>query len=193
MIERRAHLGLRQEDAAAKVPCSPNTWGRWESAHRLPHASAWLKIAKALGLKLSDIQRAAGNTLLDLSTGETRQVGSKAKPGAGTEPEVHQWVSMEAEVLDKVLANVDLHKLDQGGWHYTMELWRTQQREMARGLDLLMRTARSQVELFLKLHAQLLGNETGRVIPLPKPIKLNQPPQKWGGPPRKRGKGKKKR
>lgn len=192
MIERRTALGLRQQDAAAKVPCSPNTWGRWESAHRLPRPGAWLKIAKVLGLKLADVQRAAGNALLDLASGETRTKDRKAAT-AGAEPEPHAFVSIEAELLDKLLANVDLHKQEQGGWHYTMEAWRTQQREMARGIDILMRMARSQVELFLKIHAQLLGNETGRIVPLPKPIKPGAPPQKWGGPPRRPGKGKKKR
>ena len=192
MIERRALLGLRQEDAAAKVPCSPNTWGRWESAHRLPPPRAWLKIAKALGLKLADVQRAAGNALLDFASGSTRPPGGKGEPPAAV-AEKQQFHSIDAEILDKVLNNVDLHKLDQGGWHYTMELWRTHLREMNRGLDLLVRMARNQTELFLKLHAQLLGNETGRIVPLPKPIKPGAPPQKWGGPPRKPGKGKKKR
>jgi hypothetical protein len=194
MIKRRAELGLRQQDAAAKVPCSPNTWGRWESAHRLPRPSAWLKIAKALGLTLAQLQNAASSAWRDLGGGQVTQPDPKGGEGKPTDPERYEYVSVEAHILDRTLTNIDLHKLDQAGWHYSMENWRAVQRENLRAIDLLVRAARDQAELFQKMHAFLLGNETGRIVPLPKPIKMNAPPPpKRGKPKGGSPKGKRKR
>lgn len=197
MIERRALLGLRQEDAAAKVPCSPNTWGRWESAAKLPSPGAWIKIAKVLGITLGQLQRAAGKTLIDISGGQAAQPAKNEPPQVG--PDEYEYVSVEAQILDRLLMNLDLHKLAQAGWHYTMEQWRASQREHLRAIDVLVRASRNEAELFQKTHAHLLGNETGRVVPLPKPIKMTTPPPPKRGSPKpghgKRGgpKGKKKR
>ncbi len=90
----------------------------------------------------------------------------------------YQFASKDAAVLDRNLANVDLHKLTQGGWHYHMGHWRTTQRNFLQAIDLLVRGAREQAELFQKLHNILLGNESGRVLPMPKPEKyIPQSPQ----------------
>jgi DNA-binding XRE family transcriptional regulator len=194
MIERRAQLGLRQEDAAAKVPCSPNTWGRWESAHRLPHARVWLKIAKVLGLTLAQLQRAASSAWRDLDGGQVTQPDPKGGEGKPTDPDRYEFLSIEAQILDRTVTNIDLHKLAQAGWQYTMEQWRSTLREQFRAIDLQVRAARNQAEFYQKMHAHLLGNETGRVYPLPKPIKMTGPPPPKRGKPKGGGpKGKKKR
>jgi DNA-binding XRE family transcriptional regulator len=194
MIERRALLGLRQEDAAARVPCSPNTWGRWESAEKLPRPKAWIKIAKVLRLTLAQLQHAAGTTLIDLGGGRPTQPAAGKKEEREVTPDEYQFLSVECEVLDRTLTNVDLHKLTQAGWHYHMDHWRSTQRELLRGIDHMIRAARNQAELFQKNYAHLLGNETGRVLPLPKPIKMTVPPPPKRGKPKGGGaKGKKKR
>ncbi len=194
MIERRKKLGLRQEDAAAQVPCSPNTWGRWESSFRQPPIRAWIKIAKVLKITLGQLQRAAGQTLIDISGGEAKEPAAAPPGPRPVGPDDYEYLSIEASILDKILTNLDFHKLVQPGWHYHMEHWRAVQRENLRGIDQMMRAARNQAELIQKLHAHLLGNETGRIHPLPKPIKMDTPPPPKRGAPKRGGpKGKKRR
>lgn len=194
MIERRAQLGLRQVDAAEKASCSPGTWVRWESPVVLPRPGAWLIIAKTLGLTLEQLQRAAGQALEQLGGGQPLQPGAKHDlPRQPVAPEEYRFGSIEAETLDRILANVDLHKLTQGGWHFHMSHWRATLRAQLRAMDLQVRSLREQVELYEKLQSILLGNETGRILPLPKPPKYSGSP-----PPKRRGKpgssqGKKKR
>lgn len=193
MIKRREELGLRQEDAAQRVGCCPGTWGRWESPYRLPKPGAWLKIAKALGLTLEQLQRAGGNTLLAISDGHAKQPGPA--PGDAkvpVAPEEYRYLSGEAASLEHALANVDLHKLAQSGWHFHMGNWRSNIREMLHSIDLMVRAAKGETELFLKLHNTLLGNETGRVLPMPK-IKKAQHPFKPPTQSKPKGKGKKPR
>lgn len=195
MIQRREALGLRQEDAAKRVGCCTGTWGRWESPFRLPKPGAWLKIAKALGLTLEQLQRASGRALLELSAGNAQQPGrAPGDPKEPVEPELYQYLSIEASNLERMLANVDLHKLVQSGWHFHMANWRSHIREMLHSIDLLTRAARGETELFLKLHNTLLGNETGRVLPMPKIKRADQvfrPPTK--NKPKGNAKGKKPR
>jgi DNA-binding XRE family transcriptional regulator len=187
MIERRALLGLRQRDAAAKAGCTPGTWVRWESPIYLPRPKTWLVIAKTLGLTLEQLQQAAGQTLSSLGGGRPAAAADTPKNKGEGGGEYH-FASKDALVIDRNLANVDLHKLTQGGWHYHMGHWRTSQRNFLKAIDLLVRAAREQAELFQKLHNILLGNESGRILPMPKPEKyIPQSPQ----PPRAGpGKGK---
>lgn len=182
MIERRAALGLRQRDAADRAGCSPGTWVRWESPTYLPRPKSWLIIAKALELTLEQVQEAAGRTLSEL--GGPRPTPAEAPRKKGEELGDYPFASSDAKLLDQLLANIDLHKLTQGGWHYHMGHWRTTQRSLLRAIDLLVRSAREQAELFQKLHNILLGNESGRILPLPKPEKyIPQDPK----PPRPKG------
>ncbi len=194
MIERRAALGLRQVDAAAKAKISPGTWVRWESPVILPRPRAWLIIARTLGLTLEQLQRAAGKTLESLGGGEPLQPGAKAEaPAAPVAPDDYEFLSIEASILDRMLTNIDLHKLTQGGWHFHMGEWRSTLRAQLRSIDLQVRAARDQVELFQKLQNILLGNESGRILPMPKPAKLSGSPPPKRRPGKPGGKGKKKR
>lgn len=195
MIERRAALGMRQTDAAAKARVSPGTWVRWESPVVLPRPGAWLVIAKTLGLTLEQLQRAAGKTLEKLGGGQPLQPGAKVDaPKQPVAPDEYAFASVEGAILDRLLTNIDLHKLTQGGWHFHMGNWRAHLREQLRGMDLQWRSLRDQVELFQKLQNILLGNETGRILPLPKPPKLSGslPPKRHPGKPGG-AKGKKKK
>jgi len=192
MIQRRALLGLRQQDAAQKAGCAPGTWVRWESPVVLPRPSAWLKIAKVLGLTLEQLQQAAGKTLESLGSGKPQDPEEKLE-SRSAEPAEFPFVSVEAAILDRLLANFDLHKLTQGGWHYHMGHWRALLRAQLQALDLQWRGLRDQVELFQKLNNILLGNETGRILPLPKPPKLSGSPPPKRHPAKPGSKGKKKR
>lgn len=189
MIARRAELKFTQEQAAQKAGCSPGTWVRWESPFRLPTVRAWLKIAAALRIPLETLQRAAGKTLLELSGGNPAQPGEANAAAKPVEPEEYEFLSGEAHTLDRMLRNVDLHKLHQTGWHYHMSEWRGSMREQVRGLDHLVRSLRNQLDLFVKMHHILLGNETGRIVPL-RPPKMKPPSPKRGQKP-KGGKGRK--
>jgi transcriptional regulator with XRE-family HTH domain len=192
MIQRRALLGLRQQDAAEKAGCAPGTWVRWESPVVLPRPGAWLKIAKVLGLTLEQLQQAAGKTLENLGSGKPQELDPKPDPKTAAFDE-YPFVSVEAAILDRLLANIDLHKLTQGGWHYHMGHWRALLRAQLQALDLQWRGLRDQVELFQKLANILLGNETGRIVPLPKPPKLSgspPPPKRHPAKPGSRGKKK---
>ncbi len=144
---------------------------------------AWLKIAAALRSTLESLQRAAGKTLLEISGGNPAQPGEGANAAAKpVEPEEYEFPSAEAHTLDRMLRNVDLHKLHQTGWHYHMSEWRGAIREQARGLDHLVHSLRNQLDLFVKMHHILLGNETGRIVPL-RPPKMKPPAPKRGKKP----------
>ena len=181
MIERRAALGWRQEDAAAKVPCSPSTWVRWESVRRLPRPGAWIKIARVLGLKLDQLQRVAGSALMEIGGGQAKQPATAETPAKVVDPDHYEYLSMDALHIDKALQNIDLHKLRQAGWHYTLSEQRAALIEQLRAIDMQVRSARHQAEIFLQFYTHLLGNETGRVLP-----RVKQK-QKFTAPTRKRG------
>lgn len=171
MIERRKALGLNQKQAAEKAGASVNAWGRWESAVRLPRAKVWPAIAKALDVTLARLQREAGKALNRLGGEEHPGARQEKDPATGVGTiiiDTYTFCSSETENLEKYLNNVDLHKLHQSGWHYHMEHWRTQQRQIIRAADLLMQSLREQADLFVKLHHILLGNESGRILPIPK-------------------------
>ena len=193
MLERRAVLGYTQIDAAKKTGCSPGTWCRWESPTRLPTPKVWLKIAKTLGITLEQLQNAAGESLVAMSGGRPKQpeLPGEAKKREEVKPEQYEYLSQDAAILDRIISNIDLHKLTQGGWHYYMAAWRSNFRELLQAMDLVTRMATSQAALFQKLHSILLGNESGRVLPLPKNQKYT-PPSAKRGQNQGGGKGKKK-
>ena len=193
MIQCRAALGLRQEDAAAKVPCSPSTWVRWESACRLPSPGAWVKIARVLGLKLDHLQRVAGTALIEIGGGMAKQPATKDRPEKEVDPVLYEYLCMDALAIDKALNNVDLHKLRQTGWHYTLSEQRAALIEQLRAIDMQIRSARHQAEIFLQFYTHLLGNETGRVLPRVKQKQKFTAPTKKRGVPKPKGQKPKKK
>lgn len=194
MIARRAELRLTQEQAATRAKCCAGTWVRWENPFRLAKPTAWVKIAQALDIPLDKLQNAAGMTLLEISGGNAQQPGkSLTEKMAQVDPDKYEFVSDEAAQFDKFISDIDLHKLDFIGWNYHMSNWRGAIREQIRSFDFMMRSLRTQLELFVRLHNSLIGHEKGRMAPLRR-AGLNPKKTKQGKPskPKSSAKDKKK-
>jgi transcriptional regulator with XRE-family HTH domain len=177
MIARRAELRMTQAQAATRAKCCAGTWVRWENPFRLPRPLAWLKIAQALDIPLEKLQNAAGTTLLEISGGNAKQPGwNLNEPMTPVDPEAYEFFSEEAMGFDRVIKDIDLHKLDFAGWNYHMSNWRAAIREQIRGVDYMVRSLKHQLELFIKLHHSLIGYEKGRMAPLrQKALRPNKP------------------